>query len=396
MESTQSEHSASEQAIVSQNGSRHLKKISLILIILGVTSYAFFAPKSQVTLGEAIVNTLDGVRNSKIKSVEFSSSLNADINLKDFDKKSQINELSGAFPPGLDGMNISMSFDGVFDGTGENGLEAYGKLNLNMKINASSDSPITDMIGKDPLVIELEYYAFPDSIYFKINKVPSVVEGFATIQGIELSGYLNRWFVFNETEISLFKKGFSKGFSDAAKKDNINFEGKNPFSFDLSDESYSKLRLAILKYLDQSGVIVISDRKKETTTDGQKVTALYIKFDKEKYLPALKNFSADLKEIFPELLMNMNLDEMEGYIEESRSPILTASDINMKIFVGADGYFHGEAGSITVPATDDIPGISEDIYISLKNYNKSFKLEKPRDAEAFIEAFMEMQSLEQE
>ena len=47
---------------------------------------------------------------------------------------------------------------------------------------------------------------------------------------------------------------------------------------------------------------------------------------------------------------------------------------------------------IEVKATDNMPSISENAYLSLKNYNKSFKLQKPANAQGFLEVLMEMQS----
>lgn len=377
------------------SGSKHSSvKILLfsviILALFGVIGYAYYTNKSQITLGKVVVNTLDAVRDSKIKSAEFSASVNADVNFSDVDKQSE--ELN-LFPSGgLNGVKLSISWDGILDNTEQEGIEAYGKVNLNIKIDAPSGSPVASMLNGDPLIAELEYYVFPDSVYFKINKVPSIVDAYTSTSGVKLSSYLNRWFILNETEINIFKKAFWEGFNDAAKRDNMDFGGKNPFAFNLSDENYSKLRLAILKYLDQSGAIIISDRKSETIADGQKITALYTKVDKDKYLSASKSFSEDLKEIFSEIFSNINPEKVSDNI--NNSPFMTASDTNIKFFVGSDGYFHGEEGSIYIKATGNIPSVSEKVYLSLKNYNKSFKLQKPVNAQTFIEVIMEMQSFQ--
>lgn len=381
------ENSANEQAAVGQNSSHNFKKIFLILVVLvflGGIGYAYYMRPSRITLGEAVVNTLDAIRDSKIKSAEFIASIDADV---DFTKVDEQSKELGRFPSGgLNGVKLSISSNGIVDNTEREGTKAYGKINLNFKIDAPDGSPVSNMLSGEPLITELEYYLFPDSIYFKINKVPSIVDTYASAQGIKLSGYLNQWFVLNETEISLFRQGFWKGFNDVAKKDNVDFGGKNPFALNLSDESYSKLKLSLLEYFDQSGAVVVVDRKKETI-DGQRVIALYTKLDKDKYLSAVKNIREDLREILPESFTNI-LEEMDSDME-NESSFLNA-DSSIKIFVGSDGYLHGQAGSIDIPATDDIPGVSEDIYFGLKNYNKSFKLQKPADARIFFEAFKEI------
>ncbi len=385
---TQTQQTISPNPVVQHKSKKIIPIIAILVVLLiagGVAGYAYYAyhQRSQITLGKVLVNTLDAIRDSKIKSVEFSVSADIDADLTSLDQKTGVKSMEGALPAGV---GFSMSWDGILDATVNNNFGSYGKLNLVLKIDDPSGSQIGAMLGKDPLVIELEYYVFSDSVYLKINKVPVIADTYASSQGIPLSKYLNKWFVFNKTEIDLFKNGFLIGFKNATLREGKDFGEMNPFEFNLSDEDYAKIKVALLKYIDQSGVVSIIDRKNEMS-GSEKVTALYIKFNKDRYIPALKEFLQDLKVIFPDWFVNLNTDEILDETDFGYS-LKTLDDQNMKVFVGSDGYFHGEDFSFKIKADDVMPDISEHVRLDLMNYNKNFNLMKPVNAENFIETFM--------
>ncbi|MEI8174617.1 MAG: hypothetical protein WCG28_01555, partial [bacterium] len=355
-ESTPPVNNINEQQVVTNPESKNLSiKISsilvVIIIILGGVSYAYYVhQQNSITMGNVVVSTIDAIKNSKIKSVEFSTTEDVSLDFKELNVKNKTTQTKNAVAL-LDGVNLSVSLNGIIDGAEKDSFKSYGKVNVNVKFDAPDGSQIRNILGVDSLALELEYYMFPDSIYFKLNKIPSIVDTYVSARGINLASYLNRWFIVTETEIKIFKKGFIKGFINAAQKDNKNFS-ENPFVFNgLSDENYTKLKVALIKYYDLSGAINIVNRKRETTLDGQNVTAIYFLLNDEKYISTEKELMKDLQSIlsdsYPNLGLNANISKFFDNMDNN-VVFKNATMSGMKFFVGSDGYYHGSEGSVNI------------------------------------------------
>lgn len=382
--------------------SRKSLLIVSILVLVGLAgagAYAYYSyQRGQITVGQAIVNTIDGIKNSEIKSAEFSA--RADVKFgKSDDALGNTNDVVSSLP-GVEGTTVSMSLNGIFDATVKDDFKTYGKINLSVELPASEDSELALLLGKGALDIELEYYVFADSAYFRLNKIPSIISNYADMlsaQGINLSDYMNTWFVVNETEMDLFKLGFMKGFTESAKEDGYDL-GDDSFNFTLSDENYQKLKEIIVKYYDLSGALSVTDRKSETLSGDDRVTVLYLAFNKDKYISATKESLNELTPILLDIFPNMDFNE-EGIKDlfDNQKEVYDVMDMsNLKFFVGRDGYYHGQQGSFGIKSQGLIPSISEDIYFNVKNYNKSFNLEKPKDAKNLMTEVTKLKSQEEE
>ncbi|MCX6716786.1 MAG: hypothetical protein NTV72_02605 [Candidatus Taylorbacteria bacterium] len=357
--------------------------VIVVIIVLGGIAYGanWVYVKSQsgkVTVGTVVSKMMDDIKDSKIKSVEFTASGSADLTgLNSLQAETSMSP--AGFPQGITAMNVSMTSNGMIDATVKDNLSVYVNITTEAKLTADENSQAGAMLaGLGKMNLDLEFYLFKDSVYFKINKVPSVISLYAKMYaGIDISKYIGKWMYYqSEKDFATFNAQL-KGISQ--------YIGNN-----LTDDQYTKLKKAIADFYD-GGVMNIADRKPETTKDGQSVTALYVNFDGKKMYPASVKLMKDLNEIFANKNGSGELEKMLN--DASFKKLLEGySSNNLKLLVGSDGYLYGSSGTVNIAGSDISPAMSENVDFSLKNYNKSFKLEKPADARNIIEVAAEIQN----
>ena len=366
-----------------------LKEILIVVILLVVGAgisygsywgYTTYQSK-QVTLGKVVSNIIGHIRNNDIKSVEIGSTIKATMTGTNVASSTSSNPYTQAISQ-INNISTNIAFNGILDNTDKDNFKTYGKLSLTITVDGKSGSFYSSLSDAGPLTVEVEYYVFPDALYFKINKVPPFVGMYAGMMGINASSYLNEWILVDQKYIDAFKTGFTKGM-----------KGKS-LSVDMTDEQYSELQKAITQFYDVSGAIRISDRKSETTPEGKAVTALYLTVDNDKLLAGAAQFAQDLARIFPDAFANVDKTKSvdnADFMKTMKSLSLT----DFKVLVGSDGYPYGNSGTVTIPASDTAPAIVESVDSSFKNYNKEFNLTKPTDAKDVTLILMEMQAAAQ-
>ena len=366
-----------------------LKEILIVVILLVVGAgisygsywgYTTYQSK-QVTLGKVVSNIIGHIRNNDIKSVEIGSTIKATMTGTNVASSTSSNPYTQAISQ-INNISTNIAFNGILDNTDKDNFKTYGKLSLTITVDGKSGSFYSSLSDAGPLTVEVEYYVFPDALYFKINKVPPFVGMYAGMMGINASSYLNEWILVDQKYIDAFKTGFTKGM-----------KGKS-LSVDMTDEQYSELQKAITQFYDVSGAIRISDRKSETTPEGKAVTALYLTVDNDKLLVGAAQFAQDMMRIFPDAFANVDKTKSvdnADFMKTMKSLSLT----DFKVLVGSDGYPYGNSGTVTIPASDTAPAIVESVDSSFKNYNKEFNLTKPTDAKDVTLILMEMQAAAQ-
>ncbi len=363
-----------------------LKDISIVIILLivcaGVSYGSYWGystyQANQVTLGKVIFNIIDQVRNNNIKSVEIGSTIIATMSSNNIALATSSNQYTQAISQ-IKNINANISFSGILDNTSKDNFKTYGKLNITLTIDGESGSFYKSMSDDGPIAIEIEYYVFPDNVYFKINKVPSIVGMYAGIVGINTSSYLNQWIVIDQKYIDALKTGFTKGA-----------QGKS-LSLNITDDQYIEMKTALIQFFDLSGAMIISDKKSEKTPEGNTVTALYISINNDQLLIGATKLVKDLVRIFPDTFANIdNTKSVDNADFVKMMKIISLT--NFKLLIGSDGYPYGNSATITIPASDISPAIVESVDISLKNYNKDFNLTKPKDAKDITLILMEAQA----
>ena len=347
------------------NTMKELILIIVLLVVLAGVSYGSYWGYSvyqtkQITLSKVFTTMANHIKNGDIKSAEITSAIEVTVaggNSVGADSSSQYSEALSQ----INNIKTNISFNGILDGTTKGSVNSYGKLTIDLNIDAKSGSPYASISGAGPLAIELEYYAFPGSTYFKINKVPSFAGMYLAMVGINLSEYLNTWILVDQKSVDAFSKSFVKNDTK------------------MSIEEAEKVQGAVVEFLDRSGAFSITDTKDETTVDGKSVTALYISMNNEKFLTGLVKLVKDMKEIFPTELATVDTEKLSDSPELLKS-LKDISITNFKLLVGSDGYFYGNSALVTIAASGSTPLITESLSDSITNYNKEFNLQKPAGA----------------
>ena len=354
--------------------------IVILLIVCAGISYGSYwgynlYQANQITLGKVFTAMVNHVKNGDVKSAEIASGLDVTLTGNDAITSGQYAQVIS----GINTIKTNIAFDGIFDNTVKDNFKTYGKLDITLNIDAKAGSSYGALTSGGPMVIEVEYYAFPDSIYFKLNKVPAFVGAYTGMIGIDISPYINQWIMADQKVVDAFGSGFARG-------------SQGSFSVTkLTDEENAKLQSAVVEFLDKSGAFTITDKKSETTAEGTAVTALHISFNNDKFLTGIVKLARDMKVIFPDKMTTVDPEKTLSDADFVKS-IKDISITDFTLLVGTDGYIYGSSGTVNVAANDTTPVVVESVNNTIKNYNKEFGLQKPTDAKDINLVIMEIQS----
>ena len=348
------------------------------LILFGVISTgAYFGynyyKDSQITLGIALLNTIEAFSAGKIKSGELIMS--AEITAKDVGKNySDLAPDAKQITSQFQDVAVKFIYSGVINKNKNDKFETSGE------ISASIKNPTGGSLGMfGPQELALKYKTFSDNIYFNIQSIPSVASMIIPAN-IDISKYLNHWFSMPSTMAEQTSKSFASGFTASGTR--------NLATTTISAE----VKTQILGLLDNSGAFTIIDRKAEKTDKGTEVTALYIKIDWDKLgdeIIKISKESAEKNNTAPytksaELELRANIEKMKE--------IPTSNGV-LKVLVGNDGYLYGYVSTGDLMDKDNKQLGSYRVSFVADNLNKDFVIDRPTNARSFMEVMTEINTL---
>lgn len=361
-------------SMVQQPNSSILKKILVTVVVLiligGISVGAYFGynnyKNSQITLGGAVINTLEAFSTGKITSGEFS--VTVDVTAKDVGQNYSdviTDTTSEQIASQLGDVAFNLIYSGVVNKITDGKFETSGNLSASVK-NSNGGSLETF----DPQELGLKYKVFSDNIYLNIQSIPSLASMIIPAN-IDITKYLNQWFSIPTAITSQYSEAYTGSIRTTTM---------------MTDE----IKSGINDLFDKSGAFSVIDQKAEKTDKGTTVTALYIKIDWDKLgdeiIKINKEISAKNNFSFSES------QELEIKANMVKAKELLVSDTLLKVLVGNDGYIHSYVSSGNLVDKDSKQIGSYKIDASADNFNQSFTIDRPVDARSFTEVVTEINS----
>ena len=341
--------------------------VTVFVLIGGISTSAYFGynyyKSSQITLGGAVLNTIEALTDNKIKSGEFS--LIAEITAKDVGKNYSdlaTDPTSKQITDQLQNVAVNLTYSGIVNKISDDKFETSGDLSASIK---NPDGGSLGMFGSQE--VALKYKTFSDNIYLNVQKIPSLASMIIPAN-IDTAKYLNQWFSMP----TAMTTEYSKSYTDAMGTTTI--------------PDYVKKQ--IMSIFDESGAFTVVDKKAEKTDKGTAVTAFYLKIDWDKLGDEIIRLS---KEDDKTAFTKSQEIEIRANIEKFKE--LPVNNSVLKIFVGADGYVHGyvSTGDLLDKTNKQIG--SYKLSFVADSFNQSFTIDRPANARSLTEAVAEIMSL---
>jgi hypothetical protein len=353
--------------------------ITVIVLILlgGASAGAYFGfnyyKSKQITLGKAVINTIEAISTNKIKSGEFT--VVTEVNAKNVGENYAdlaTDDTSKQIASQIEDIAFNLTYTGIVNQTVDKEYETSGELGASIK-NPNGGS--IGMFG--PQELDLKYKTFSDDVYVSVAKIPAITSMFIP-PAIDTNKYLNQWFSLPSEMTKETSKSFMDGFTANGTRNNnlatttISIEGKKE----------------IINLFDNSGAFTVIDTKNEKTDKGTDVTALYLKIDLDKLgdevIRLIKKDKVNTFTKSQEMELRTNLEKMK------EAPV---TNVMVKVLIGKDNYLQG------IVSTGDLMDESNKIVGSYKtsfvaeNINKSFTIDRPTNTRNIMEVMTEINTL---
>jgi len=367
--------------IMNEQPSRSIfKKVILtvgILILVGAISvgayfgYTYFK-SSKVTLGAAVINTLEAFSKGQITSGEYS--MVTEITAKDVSKNySDISADAKEITSQLQDVSASFAYSGIVNKTTDNNIETSGDLSISIK-NPNGGS--LGMFGSQEMAVK--YKTFSDNVYVNVEKIPSIASMFIPTT-IDITKYLNQWFSMPSSMAKQTSGSFTESLTNGGPE------------ISTTTITAANVKKQIISLFDESGAFTVIDQKTEKTEKGTVVNAMYIKIDWDKLGEEIIKISQQAAEENGTTFTKSSELEIKTNIEKMKEIPITNSVI--KVLVGDDGYLHGYVSTGDLMDKDNSKIGNYKISVVVDNLNKSFVIEKPANARDFTEVMMEINTL---
>jgi hypothetical protein len=351
-----------------------LLTVGILVLVGAVSAGAYFGydyyKGSQISLGKAVVNTIEAISAGEITSGEFS--VNMEITAKDVgenysDLAPDTKQIVGQF----EDVAFKLAYSGVFSINNDDKFETAGNLNASVKNPTGGQ---LGMLGSQEL--DLEYKIFSDNIYLNIQKIPSITAMIFPLN-IDTTKYLNQWFSMPSTLATQTSESFTRGFTANGTR--------NLSTTTISEET----KLQIINFFDDEGIFTVIDKKTEKTAKGTAVTALYLNIDWDKLGDKIievnkensgKNGIATYSKA-QELEVRTSIEKMKE---------LPVNSSVLKVLVGGDGYLYGYIATGDLMDNENKNIGSYKISSVVDNFNKKFIIDRPTNARDFNEALLEI------
>ncbi len=358
-----------------------LISVVAVLLVAGVSVGAYFGYNylkgTPITLGGAVVNTLEAFSAGKITSGEFS--LTAGVTIKDVGKNySDLAPEAKQVTSQLSDVAINLVYSGIVNKT------AGGKYETSGDLSASIKNPTGGSLGMfGPQEAALKYKTFSDNIYLNIQKIPTIT-AFVVPPSVDLTKYLNQWFSMPSNFAEQTSSAFMDGFTANGTRN------MSTTSLAVTDE----IKGEIVSFLDESGAFQITERKPEKTEKGTAVTALYLKIDWDKAGDAIVKLNKE-KGGKNGIAPFTKADELQVRASIEKAKELPINNSVIKILVGSDGYIHGYAftGDLMDQVNKQNKIGNYNVSFVADNLNKTFVIDRPTDARDFNSVMAEIDSL---
>jgi hypothetical protein len=365
-----------EQPTKSSLGKIIIITVIVLILLGGASAGAYFGfnyyKSKQITLGKAVINTIEAISTNKIKSGEFT--VVAEVNAKNVGENYAdlaTDDTSKQIASQIEDIAVNLTYIGIVNQTADKEYETSGELSVSIK-NPNGGS--IGMFG--PQELALKYKTFSDDVYVSVAKIPAITSMFIP-PTIDTSKYLNQWFSLPSEMTKETSKSFMDGFTANGTRNNL---ATTTISIEAKKD--------IINLFDNRGAFTVIDTKSEKTDKGTAVTALYLKIDLDKLgdevIRLIKKNSTNTFTKSQELELRTNLEKMK------EAPV---TNVVVKVLIGKDNYLQGivSTGDL-MDETNKMVGSYKTSFVA-ENINKSFTIDRPTNTRNIMEIMTEISVL---
>ncbi len=336
--------------------------LAVVIIVVAYFGYGYYAA-NQITFGGAVIKTVQAFFSNQIKSGQLSIS-------GEFTSKDVGNNFSDLIPSvdarqtinKINDVSIKLDYSSIIQENADNNIETDGNIAGSLRYSYFGLQSTTSVQE-----FSLKFKSFADKTYLSVQTLPAITS--VLISPDVVKRYLSSWFYIPKDLIKAYSGPL---LNNASNSTIINQNIKN----DLID------------LFDKSGAFIVLDKKFEVTGNGMPVNAIYFKIDWDKYSDGLIKITRDISE-------NVNISYQSSYEDMIKNEIQVIKEFSVKnsvfkVLIGSDGYIHGYYSYSDLLDKNNNNIGSLKINVSGDSYNKSFIIDRPKDAKDIKDVFIDI------